>query len=178
MSQTTTSIPRPAAAEHAPYYGRYIEKVAGDDALAALITQVDVTAALLGRVDETKAAFRYAPGKWSVKQVIGHMTDVERVFGYRALRFARADKTPLPGFEENDYAEHGGHDARTLQDLAIEFHAVRAASIALFASLTPEAMARMGTANNSPMSARAAAWTVAGHELHHRGILIERYGLK
>ncbi len=171
-------IGRPAPTEHAPYYGKYITRVAGDDALAALIQQVEETAALLSRVDEAKAAYRYAEGKWSIKQVIGHIIDAERVFGYRALRFARADTTPLPGFEENDYAASGGHDARVFTDIAVEFRAVRAASIALFASLTPDSMARVGTANDSPMSARAAAWTIAGHEVHHRALLIERYGLK
>ena len=175
---THTIIGRPAANEHAPYYGRYIDRVTGNDALAALIHQVDETAALLARVDEAKAAYRYAPGKWSVKQVVGHMADVERVFGYRALRFARADATPLPGFDETTYAEAAESDARPLADIAIEFRAIRAASIALFASLSPEALMRTGAANNSPMSARAAAWTIAGHELHHRLGLIERYGLE
>lgn len=175
---THVLIGRPAATEHAPYYGKYITLVAGDDALAALIRQIDETAALLSRVDEAKSAFRYAEGKWSIKQVIGHITDTERVFGYRALRFARTDATSLPGFDENVFAEAGGHDARPFADIVVEFRAVRAASIALFASLTPAAMAFLGSANNSPMSARAAAWTIAGHELHHRTLLIERYGLK
>ena len=171
-------IGRPVATEHAPYYGKYISLVPGDDALAALIQQADETAALLSRVDEATASHRYASGKWSAKQVIGHIADVERVFGYRALLFARADATPLPGFDENAYAESANCDARSMADIAIELRAVRAASIALFASLTPEALMRMGLANNSPMSARAAAWTLAGHELHHRALLIERYGLK
>ena len=176
MSHNT--IARPAAGEFAPYYGKYIEKIVGSDALTALITQIDETAALLGRVDEATAAFRYAPGKWSVKQVLGHLADSERVFAYRALRFARADRTPLPGFEENDYALTGEFDSRPLGDIAIEFRAVRSASIALFASLTPEALVRIGTANDSPMSVRAVAWVIAGHELHHRDLLVERYGLK
>jgi uncharacterized damage-inducible protein DinB len=172
------TLPRPAADEHAPYYGRYIALVKGDDAVDALITQIDVTADLLGRVDEQRAASRYAPGKWSLKQVVGHMTDAERVFAYRALRFARADQTELPGFEENDYAENGGFDARPLEDLVLEYRAVRAASIALFGSIAPEAAVRRGVANHTPMSVRALAWTIAGHELHHRGVLIERYGIK
>ena len=175
MSQAT--IARPTADEHAPYYGKYIALVAGDDALAALVRQIDTTAILLGHVDEKLAAHRYAPGKWSVKQVVGHLTDAERVFSYRALRFARADQTPLPGFEENDYAERGGFDARPFTDLELEFRTVRSATIALFAGLTPEATQRRGTANNTPMSVRALAWTIAGHELHHRALLTERYGL-
>ena len=172
------TIARPGPNEHAPYYGKYIDRVPGDDALPALVSQIGETAALLERLDEAKASFRYAPDKWSVKQVIGHVADGERVFAYRALRFARADMTPLPGFEENDYARTGGFDDRPLRDLVVEFRAVRAASIALFASLTPEAAGHIGTANNSPMSVRALGWVIAGHELHHRGLLIERYGLK
>jgi uncharacterized damage-inducible protein DinB len=171
-------IARPTADEHVHYYGRYIALVSGDDAVTALITQIDATSALLGRVDERRAAHRYAPGKWSVKQVVGHIADAERVFAYRALRFARADQTPLAGFEENDYAESGGFDARPLSDIALEFRAVRAASIALFASLAPEMTLRHGMANDSLMSVRALAWTIAGHELHHRGVLVERYGLE
>jgi hypothetical protein len=172
------TIARPTAAEYAPYYGRYIDKVSGDDALAALVSQIAETASLLGRVDELKAGFRYAPDKWSVKQVLGHLSDCERVFAYRALRFARADQTPLPGFDENEFAARGGFDARPFVDVAIEFRAVRAATIALFASMDAGALLRTGTANDNPMSARAAAWVVAGHELHHRNLLVERYGLK
>jgi len=172
-----TPINRPAADEHIDYYGKYIALVPGDDAVDALITQIDETSGLLGRLDEARAAHRYAPGKWSVKQVVGHLADAERVFAYRALRFARADQTPLPGFEEKDYAEHGAFDARALTDLVIEFRAVRASSIALFASLSPEMALRRGTANDSLMSVRALAWAIAGHELHHRGLLVERYGL-
>jgi uncharacterized damage-inducible protein DinB len=173
-----TTLARPTAEEHAPYYGRYIALVKSADAVEALITQIDDTSSLLERVDEQRAASRYAPGKWSVKQVVGHLVDAERVFAYRAMRFARADQTELPGFEENDYAENGGFDDRPLADLALELRAVRAASIALFGSLAPEATLRHGTANGTPMSVRALAWTIAGHELHHRSVLIDRYGLR
>ena len=172
-----TIIPRPGAGEHDPYYGRYISRVEGDDALAALITQIGGTMRLLERAGEARALHRYAPDKWSVKQVIGHVSDSERVFAYRALRFARGDRTPLPGFDETLYVPEGRFDDRPLADLALELRAVRAASIALFAALGPEALARTGTANDTPMSVRALAWTIAGHELHHRGLLIERYGL-
>ena len=175
MSHATIS--RPAADEHLAYYGKYIALVPGDDALPPLIDQIDATMKVLSRVDETRAMHRYAPGKWSVKQVVGHMSDGERVFAYRALRFARADRTPLPGFDENHYVPEGGFDSRPLADIALEYRAVRAASIALFASLTPAALERRGTANDAPISVRALAWIIAGHELHHRGLLIERYGL-
>jgi len=172
-----TVIARPADDEYLPYYGKYIAKVAGDDALAAIVRQSEETAALLHRVDESRAAFRYAEGKWSVKQVIGHVADGERVFAYRALRFARRDTTPLPGFDENVYAETGGFDERPFADIVLEFRAVRAASIALFAGLAPDDLLRRGAANDSPVSVRALAWIIAGHEVHHRTLLIERYGL-
>jgi uncharacterized damage-inducible protein DinB len=174
----TTTIARPAADEYAPYYGRYIDLVQGDDGVSALASQITDTAELLGRVDEQRATHRYAPGKWSVKQVVGHLADAERVFSYRALRFARADETPLPGFDENTYAERGDFDRRPLRELVLELRAVRAASIALFGALAPDAALRRGTANNTPMSVRALVWTIAGHELHHRRVLKERYGLK
>jgi len=171
-------IPRPADDEYLPYYGKYISKVAGDDALAAIVRQSEETAALLHRVDEERSTFRYAEGKWSVKQVIGHVADGERVFAYRALRFARRDTTPLPGFEENDYAANGGFDERPFSDIALEFRAVRAASIALFAGLSPDALLRRGKANDAVVSVRALAWIIAGHEVHHRTLLLERYGLE
>lgn len=173
----TIALARPAADEHHPYYGRYVARVVGDDALVPLTEQLAGTLSLLARVDEPRAAFRYAPGKWSVKEVIGHMVDTERVFAYRALCFARGDATKLPGFDEDAYVERAGSDERALADLALEFGAVRAATIALLRSLTPESAARRGTANDATMSARAAAWVIAGHELHHRGVLLERYGL-
>lgn len=171
------TVVRPGAGENAPYYDRYIGLVPGDDALPALIAQIGRTAALLDRATEQQAAFRYAPEKWSVKQVVNHLSDGERVFAYRAMRIARADTTPLPGFDENAYAATAEADRRPLADLVLEYRAVRAATIALFASFGPEALARVGTANDSPISPRALGWIVAGHELHHRSLLIERYGL-
>ena len=142
-------IERPAAGEFAPYYGRYIEKVEGSDVLPLLVNQIERTWQLLSSVDESRAAFRYAPDKWSIKQVVGHLSDGERVFAYRALRFARADVTPLPGFDENHFAEQGAFDDRPIADLVLEFRAVRSATIALFASLSPEALRRRGTANDA-----------------------------
>ena len=171
------TIARPGPDEYAPYYERYIRLVAPDDALEALIAQAEPTARCLGAVDEAGALRRYAPGKWTVKQVVGHVVDSERVFAYRALRIARGDATPLPGFDENRFAEHGDFDARPLADLVLEYRAVRAASIALFASLSEVTLGRRGVANDTPVSARAIAWMIAGHELHHRRVLIERYGL-
>jgi hypothetical protein len=169
--------PRPGANEYNPYYGKYIEKVTGDDALAALESQIGQTLALLGNVDDTRALHRYADGKWSVKEVVGHITDGERVFAYRALRFGRADFTPLPGFDENIYVPAGKFDSRPMRELAAGFGKVRAATVDLFRSLDPEALTRTGEASGNPVSVRALAWIIAGHELHHVALLRERYGL-
>src|ERR1051325_1202796 len=127
MSKTSTG--RPAPAEHAPYYSRYINLVAEGDIVTTLGQQIDNTMALLGGISEAQAASRYAPGKWSVKEVVGHMIDTERIFGYRALRFARNDQTPITGFEQDDYVTNGGFDERSLSDLASEFEHVRRANI-------------------------------------------------
>jgi hypothetical protein len=170
-------VPRPAADEHAPYYGRYIEQVPGADARAALAAQIEATLEALAPLDEARALHRYAPGKWSVKQVVGHLSDAERVFAYRALRIGRGDATPLPGFDENVYAASGGFDARPLAALLDELRVVRAGTLALFAGFEPAALERRGTANGTPVSVRALAWIVAGHERHHLGVLHERYGV-
>ena len=127
------------------------------------------------QIDETRGNFRYAPDKWSIKQLVGHMEDSERVFAYRATSIARGDKTPFPGFEQDDYVKNGGFGERRLTDLAEEFAAIRSASIALFRTLNPEAWTRHGTASNKTISVRALAFIIAGHELHHQRILEERY---
>jgi len=170
-------IPKPSAEEAAPYYFTYIA-LTGADALATLEAQAASTQRLIAATSEEQGAHRYAEGKWSVKEVLGHMSDAERVFTYRALRFARADETALPGFDENRYVPMAGSEARTLADLGVELAAVRAASLALFRSFDEAALLRIGTASGYPMSVRAAAHVVAGHEAHHIAILRERYGLK
>lgn len=169
-------IALPAADEYAPYYGKYVALV-GPDVLAALESQARSTAALLAATPEAKGSFRYAEGKWSVKEVIGHLADAERVFAYRALRFARADETALPGFDENAWMPHANFDRRTLADMAAEFAAVRAATLAFARSLDDQVLARRGIASNNPVSVRGLLGIIAGHELHHVKILRERYGL-
>jgi uncharacterized damage-inducible protein DinB len=169
-------IPKPAPDEHAPYYARYIALV-GDDALAALRTGSASTPRLLSGVSEPRALFRYEPGKWSVKEVLGHVTDSERVFAYRALSIARRDATPMPGFDEKTWVPEGRFDRRTLNDLVGEYAAVRAASLALFSPLEEDVLTFRGTANQQEVSVRALAHIIAGHELHHMGLLRERYGL-
>lgn len=172
-----TPIALPAAGEYAPYYGKYVALV-GPDPLAALESQARSTAALLAATPEEKGTHRYAEGKWSVKEVIGHLADSERVFAYRALRIGRADTTDLPGFDENAYVPAGGFDRRTLADLAAEFAAVRAATLSLVRSFDEGAIARRGSANGAPVTVRALVAIIAGHEAHHVGLLRERYGLK
>jgi hypothetical protein len=173
----TLVIPRPAANEFAPYYGKYIDLVPGDDALEALATQIEGTVRLTRGLSETQALHRYAPGKWSVKDTLGHLADAERVFSYRAMRFARADATPLPGFDENIYVPAANCDRVAVASLADAYGAVRASTLALLGTLDPASIERRGEANSQAVSVRALAWIMAGHERHHVALLRERYGL-
>ena len=168
-------IPRPAADEYAPYYGRYISRVPDGDLCVMLASQLADTLALVRAIPEQRGTHRYADGKWSIKEVIGHVSDTERIMSYRALRFARADQTPLPGFEQNDYVPVGGFDRRTLQDLSEELAAVRQATIHLLRPLDPAALTRGGTASGNRVSVRALAYIIAGHERHHVEILKTKY---
>jgi len=173
----TIAIARPTPDEYFEYYGKYIALVTDEDALSSLRDQFEDTLVLLRPLDETRSRHRYAPDKWSVKEVVGHLTDCERIFAYRALRIARADTTPIEGFDENTYVPAGRFDARPLDDLIEDYERVRDATLSLFNGLDEEALARRGTANGKSVSVRAIAWIIAGHELHHRGLLIDRYGL-
>jgi len=166
---------RPRPGEYSPYFDRYIGLLPHGDVLALLRTQGEETAALLLAAPPELGAHRYAPQKWSVREVIGHVIDTERIFAYRALRFSRGDATPLPGFEQDDYVAHGGFDDRSLTDLVREFQAVRAASIVLFEGMSEGMLARRGVASGAELTVRAVPWIVAGHERHHVGILRERY---
>jgi uncharacterized damage-inducible protein DinB len=170
-------IAPPAANEYIAYYGKYIALVGGDDALPPMERQLADSLALLAALDDKRALHRYAEGKWSVKEVVGHLADGERIFACRALRFAREDMTPLPGFEENEYVPAGRFDRMPLADLLDQWKAIRAASITLFRSLDERALGQSGKANDSPVTPRALAWIICGHELHHRAILRDRYGL-
>jgi hypothetical protein len=175
MSTTAISITRPQPGEYDPYYERYISLVQSDDVVAALEQQFPETAALLGSRGAARADFRYAPEKWSVKEIVGHLSDAERILSYRVLRIARGDKTPIEGFEQDDYVPNGRFDRRTLADLVAEFGDVRKATLHLFRNLDAEAAARRGVANQKEITARALAFVIAGHELHHRRILQEKY---
>ena len=166
---------RPAAGEYADFYKKYIELITGDEIVATLEVQRLQTLQLFAGRSERDGNFRYGPDKWTVKESLGHVNDTERIFAYRALRIARGDQTPLSGFEQDDYVKAGGFAERSLTSLVEEFAAVRAASVALYRSLGEEAWSRRGTANKNEVTVRALAYITAGHELHHRRILEERY---
>ncbi len=166
---------RPGDDEVPAFYARYVALVPEGDIADTLATQLDGTLDLLADHSDDDGLHRYAPGKWSIKQVVEHLADTERVFSARLLRFARADATPLPGFDENDYADAAGSDARPLAALMGDLRAVRAATVALVRGLAPDALDRRGTASGVEIRARAIPWIIAGHELHHRRVLRERY---
>ena len=166
---------RPAPDEYLAYYGKYIALVPENEALPALERQGEAMIEFLRGLSETQGALRYAPEKWSVKQVLGHVADGERVFAYRALRFARADETPLPGFDENHYVANATFDQQPLAELVDQLEAVRRGTLAMFRGIDGAAWARRGDANGSPVSVRALAFIISGHGYHHMGVLKERY---
>lgn len=168
---------RPASAEYDSYYHRYISLVPEQDVLISLDQQLADTMILLRSLSDQHGAFRYEPGKWSVKEVLGHVIDTERIMSYRALRIARNDRTPIEGFEQNDYVKYGSFDNRTVTNLGREYEQVRRATISLFRNLEPDAWLRRGIANKLEISVRALAYIIAGHELHHRALLKDKYGL-
>ncbi|MCU0619081.1 MAG: DinB family protein [Gemmatimonadaceae bacterium] len=170
-------LPRPAADEFAPYYQGYLAAVDSERIGAQLLAQRDAVSRLLGPLDDTTAQHRYAPGKWSVKEVCGHLVDTERVFAYRLLRIARGDTTPLPGFDEDVFVAHGGFDARPIAALADEFRTTRAATITMIRGFDAAVWTRRGTASGQPVSANALAWLLVGHVAHHVRLLHERYGI-
>jgi hypothetical protein len=168
-------VARPQPDEYAPYYARYISLVEGEDILSTLDHQRRQTMMLLSGRDEPDGDFRYAPDKWSAKEVLGHVCDTERVFAYRALRISRADATPLEGFEQDDYVLKGPFAHRPLCDLVEDFIAVRRATLSLLRNLDEAAWIRRGIANKNEVSVRGIAYIIAGHELHHRRLLEEKY---
>jgi hypothetical protein len=168
-------IARPGPGEYAPGHAAYVAAVPDGDVLAMLKKQNGETTRLLSRIGEKRSRHRYAPGKWSIREVIGHLIDAERVFTYRALTFARADRTPLPGFDENMWASASNADSRTLKSLLDELKSVRSATIALFKGFTGEELARTGIASGNPVSVRGLLYVTTGHERHHVRILRERY---
>ncbi|SDL96550.1 DinB superfamily protein [Catalinimonas alkaloidigena] len=166
----------PTSDEYAPFYATYVSQVS-PDGLTSTLPQQHTVLQYLKHLSDDQAQFRYAPGKWSVKEVIGHMADTERIFAYRLLRIGRGDQTPLPGFDQNPYVEAAQFDRRSIADLVEEFMEVRTATLRLFHTLQPADWERRGTASQAPVSARALAYIIAGHAQHHLGILRERYAL-
>lgn len=173
-SPASAAAARPAPDEYAPYYERYVSLVAGD-VVETLERQGAETASLLGGLTEDQGDARYEPGKWSAKELIGHLCDTERILSYRLLRVARGDRTPIEGFDQDPYVANSNAGARTLQSLAAEFGHVRAATLALVRGLDSAAWSRSGIANENEVTVRALAHIIAGHEAHHVGILRERY---
>jgi uncharacterized damage-inducible protein DinB len=172
---TTTAFERPAPDEHAPYYSRYIDLVPQGDVLEFLERQAEEFAAFLRAIPAGLHEHRYAEGKWSVKEVVGHLSDAERIFAYRALRFGRGDQAPLAGFDENAYVPAGEFGARDFESLVAEWESVRRATLSLLGGLSPDAATRRGKANDQEISVRALAYVTAGHIIHHTSILRERY---
>jgi len=168
-------ITRPTISEYAPYFQTYIQLVNEDDLVLALKRIAKIWNDLIGEIPEQKLNYRYADGKWSIKEVLIHLTDAERVFAYRALRFARNDKTELSGFDENFWAKESHADERSLESLIKEHNNVRGASISLFENLTDEISMRSGPANGKEISVRALGYIICGHELHHLRVIQERY---
>ncbi|WP_189024711.1 DinB family protein [Paenibacillus albidus] len=167
---------RPERQEYAEYSAGYIALVPSEGEYHLLLEQQSQQVlAMFGGLSEEKGDYRYAPGKWSIKEVLGHLIDTERIMSYRLLRIARGDKTPLAGFEEGDYVAAAGFGRFTLQELLGQYKAVRESTLALVASLPEEVSTLAGTANGNPISARAQAAILIGHELHHLNIIRERY---
>ena len=169
------AIARPQPGEYAPYYERYISLVQSNDILTTLDEQRRQTMLLLSGRSDADGDFRYAPDKWTAKEVIGHVCDTERIFAYRALRIARADATPMEGFEQDDYVRNGPFARLPLGELIEDYIAVRRATLTLLRNLDEAAWARRGVANKNEVTVRALAYIIAGHELHHRRILEEKY---
>ena len=169
---------RPESSEYAPFYHGYVASVPEGDVVALLRQSGRELLDTFATIPEDRGGFRYAEGKWSIREVIGHLIDAERIFTYRALRVARGDTTPLPAFDENEYVKTAGSDTRTLSNLAREFNAVRESSVQLFESLPDEAWGRVGVASGKDISARALAYITVGHAMHHLRILRERYGVR
>jgi uncharacterized damage-inducible protein DinB len=166
---------RPKTGDYPSFYGKYIALVPEGELLQILETQLRDWQRLLGDLSEEQSDFRYEPGKWSIKEMLGHVSDSERIFAYRLLRIARGDQTPMAGFEQDDYVRTANSSARKRSDLLEEFTAVRRATVALVSSMDDTAWVRRGVANQREISATAMALVIAGHERHHQLILQERY---
>ena len=170
-----TTLKRPEPQESNNYYKKYVEQVDGNNFVLALEMLMPKTIAFLNSLAAAKWNYRYAAGKWSIKEVMMHILDTERIMAYRALRIARNDKTPMPGFEQDDYIPFTDAENRSPKSIIEEYTAVRKASIAMFKNFNDEMLSRVGTASGNPFTPRALGYIIAGHELHHLQIVRERY---
>ncbi len=168
-------LSRPAAGEYDEYYDLYVRRVPDGDILEIIDRQITDTNRFLLGIGEEKAKYRYAPDKWSIKQVAGHLSDIERLFQYRAVAFARNDRTPLPSIDQDDYLSGANFDDRALEDIAEEYRLVRTSGLALFRSFDDEISLRTGTASGFTFTVRSIPYILAGHEIHHVGVIKERY---
>jgi hypothetical protein len=166
---------RPSETEYAPYYQSYVEQVSESEIIPVLRSQMDDLDVLLDRVSAERETYRYAEGKWSIREIVGHLIDGERVFGYRAFCIARGEKQNLPGFDQNDYMLTAPYHNIELHDLLSELRLIRLGNIAMFRTLDSEAWSRTGTANENQVTVRAIAFIMAGHLRHHMNVLRERY---
>ena len=172
---TAVAARRPDTTEYSSYYGRYVAAVPEGDVMAVLRRDRDEWQTMIAELTESRGGHRYAKDKWSIREVIGHVSDTERVFSYRAFRIARGDKTPLASFDQDEYVKTANSDRRTLSSLAAELLSVRESTLALFTALPDEAWTRTGTASDNPVSVRALAYITAGHAQHHLKIVREQY---
>ena len=172
----TLKLDYPTPEEYAPFYADYVQRaIAREDVLSALPKQVNEVCSALGGLTETQALYKFGPAEWSIKEVVGHLNDVERVFSYRLLRSARGDQTPLPGFEQEDYVRAAGYDSVPLAELLNEFELLRRANILMISHLNDEAVSRLGTASGATVSARALIYMLVGHVEHHMACIHEKY---
>jgi uncharacterized damage-inducible protein DinB len=181
MPSMPTTLTAPTVEEYAPFYADYIQRAeARRDVFSTLHKQIDELNEALGKLTDEQSHFRPAPAEWSIKEVIGHLNDVERIFSYRLLRVSRNDKTSLPGFEQDDFVREAGFDNHDFKDLLTEFELLRAANVIAISNMSEEAAQRIGTASNNPVSARALIYMLVGHVEHHMASLREKYlpGLK
>jgi hypothetical protein len=169
---------RPSASDYAPAHAGYVALVPEEDVLSAIEQQSSVTQKLLSALDDAKAGYRYAEGKWSIKEVLGHVGDAERILGYRALAVARGEAKPLPGFDEAEYARNAHFDNWKIGDLLEQYALVRRTTIVFLRNLPEDAWDRRGIANGYEVSVRGMAYVILGHERHHLQILRDRYGVK
>ncbi len=166
---------RPDAKDYSEYYHNYVQHVPEGDILDILDKQADLLGRFFAGVNEEKSLYRYEEGKWSIREVVGHLLDVERIFSYRAFRFSRGDQTELPGFDENSYVPKGNYDQHDITELVEEFYLLRKATVSMFRGFDKKMWELSGKANGAAMSVRAVAWILAGHLIHHMKVIQSRY---